>query len=99
MRAASTVIRLRVAPGGARSRVVGRHGDAWKLSVTALPEDGKANDAVVSLLASTLNISPSSVTLVAGHTGRSKTVRLAGIEAGEVEELLAAAVSPLRKPS
>ena len=41
--AAPSRIRLRVSPGAARSRVVGRHGDGWKVRVAAPAENGKAN--------------------------------------------------------
>src|SRR3954470_20268647 len=54
--ATSTRLQLRVAPGAGRSQVVGRHGDAWKVRVTAAPEGGKANAAVVRLMAATLGL-------------------------------------------
>ena len=80
-----------MAPGAARPAVVGRHGDAWKLRVTAAPEHGKANDAVVELLAETLDVPRSSVTLVSGAGSRNKIVELSGIEPDEIERRLATA--------
>ena len=56
MAAASTRVRLRVSPGAGRAQVVGRHGDAWKVRVTAAPEQGRANDAVLRLLAEVLAV-------------------------------------------
>ena len=85
---ASTRLHLRVSPGGKNAGVVGRHGDAWKVRVTAAPEDGKANDAVVALLASTLQLPTRNVTLVSGHSGRNKVVELVGIGADETTRLL-----------
>jgi uncharacterized protein len=85
---ASSRLRLRVAPGGRRSAVVGRYGDAWKIRVTAAPEHGRANDEVISVLAEALAISPTSVRLVAGKSSRDKIVELDGIAAGEAERRL-----------
>ena len=90
---ASTRIQLRVSPGGPESRVVGRHGDAWKVRVNAAPENGKANDAVVRLLAGVLDLPVRDVTLVAGHAARNKVVQLDGIAAAETERRLDMSVS------
>ncbi len=87
----STRLRLRVSPGAARAGVVGRHGEAWKVRVTAPPEDGRANDAVVRLLADTLSVPRSSVTLVSGHGGRDKIIELAGLAPAQIERRLTSA--------
>ena len=84
-------LRLRVAPGAAKAAVVGRHGDAWKVRVAAAPERGKANEAVLELLAETLAVSRADVTLVSGGASRDKIVELAGIGPDEIERRLAAA--------
>jgi uncharacterized protein (TIGR00251 family) len=86
-----TRLRLRVVPGAGRAGVVGRHGDAWKVRVTAPPERGRANDAVLELLATTLALPRGSVSLVSGHGGRDKIVELAGISEAELEGRLASA--------
>ena len=96
MKAVSTRLRVRVAPGAARAGVVGRHGDAWKIRVAAPPEGGRANDAVVRLLAETLSVSREAVTLVSGHGGRDKVVELTGVEPEQVEHRLASASAPAR---
>jgi uncharacterized protein YggU (UPF0235/DUF167 family) len=80
-----------VAPGAAKPGVVGRHGEAWKVRVAAAPERGKANDAVLDLLASTLSVPRGSVTLVSGSASRDKIVELAGIAPEEIERRLATA--------
>jgi uncharacterized protein (TIGR00251 family) len=82
---------VRVSPGASRSGVVGRHGDSWKLRVAAIPERGRANDAVLDLLAATLDVPRSNVELVTGQAGRDKVVALRGLSAGEAESRLEAA--------
>jgi uncharacterized protein YggU (UPF0235/DUF167 family) len=88
---ASTRLRLRVSSGAARPGIVGRYGDGWKLRVAEAPERGRANDAVLSLLAQTLDVPRSSLTLVSGRGARDKVVELDGLEPDEVERRLAAA--------
>ena len=97
MEAVSTRLRLRVAPGAKRAAVVGRHGDAWKVRVAAPPEHGRANAAVVGLLAHTLDVPRHSVTLVSGHTGRDKIVELAGIDLQQTERRLQSAAEEERR--
>jgi uncharacterized protein len=97
MEAVSTRLRLRVAPGAARAGVVGRHGDAWKVRVAAPPEGGRANEAVVRLLAETLSVPREAVTLVSGHGGRDKIVELAGLGPSQIEHRLSSAVGKERR--
>ncbi len=96
MEAVSTRLRLRVAPGAARASVVGRHGEAWKVRVAAPPEGGRANDAVIRLLAETLSVPRDSVALVSGHGGRDKIVELAGLGPSQIERRLASAAEKER---
>jgi uncharacterized protein (TIGR00251 family) len=92
MDGASTRLRLRVSPGADRAVVVGRYGEAWKVRVAAPPEGGRANDAVVRLLAETLSVPRDAVKLVSGQSARDKIVELAGIDGNLVERRLTSAV-------
>jgi uncharacterized protein (TIGR00251 family) len=89
---------LRVSPGAAHSAVVGRHGAGWKVRVSAAPEDGKANDAVVRLLAETLALPARDVQIVSGRSSRDKTVALAGMRPEEIERRLAEASGAGEEP-
>jgi uncharacterized protein len=93
MGAATTRLKLRVSPGAGRAAVVGRHGDAWKVRVTEAPERGRANDAVLRLLAETLAVPRAAVTLVSGHGGREKIVELTGVGPALIERRLASAAT------
>jgi len=87
----SARLTLRVSPGAVRSVVVGRHGAGWKVRVAAAPEHGKANDAVVRLLADTLALPARAVQIVSGRSSRDKTVALEGMDPEEIERRLAEA--------
>jgi uncharacterized protein len=91
MTAASTRVRLRVSPGAGRAQVVGRHGDAWKVRVTAAPEQGRANDAVLRLLSEVLAVPRDALVLVSGHGARDKIVELTGLGPTLVERRLMSA--------
>ena len=93
MAEASTRLRLRVAPGARRNELVGRHGDGWKVRVTAAPEGGRANEAVLDLLARSLGLPRRSPTIVSGQTARDKVVQMDGIGRSESERRLEEAVA------
>ena len=90
---------LRVSPGASQARVVGRYGAGWKVRVNAPPEDGKANAAVVLLLAAELGVPARDVEILSGHASRDKTVALAGIDSDEIERRLARASAGGKDPS
>jgi uncharacterized protein len=92
-----TRLRLRVSPGAARAEIVGRHGDGWKVRVPAPPEGGRANDAVLTLLAETLAVPRGSIAIVSGRSGRDKIVELDGVGAALAEQRLASATAERRK--
>ena len=89
MSAATTRLKLRVSPGARRPGIAGRFGDAWKVRVAEPPEDGRANEAVLRLLAETLDVPRANVSLVSGHASRDKIVSLDGLEQAQTELLLA----------
>lgn len=96
MTATTTRVRLRVSPGAGRAAIVGRHGDAWKVRVTEAPERGRANEAVVRLLASVLAVPAEAVAIVSGRNGRDKIVELTGVGPALIERRLASASAPAR---
>ncbi len=86
---------VKVVPGARRDEV-GEvldlpTGPRLKVKVAAPPEDGRANDAVRSLIACRLNVAPRAVTLVAGHTSREKALHVEGLTAQAVAAALWAA--------
>ena len=68
-------------------------GDSLKVKVKAPPEKGRANDAVVALLADRLGVDASSIAVVSGHGSPAKVVAVEGLD----DEAIQAAF-PLKKP-
>jgi len=78
---------VRVQPRSRRNEITGVHGDALKVRVTAPPTDGRANRALKKVLATHLDVAPSDVEIVAGHTSRQKRVHVTGASADDVRAL------------
>jgi uncharacterized protein (TIGR00251 family) len=72
----AVLLHVRVQPKARANAVKGWHGDALRVSVTAAPEDGKANRAVIALLAEMFGVVPSSINLVRGAASRDKWFRM-----------------------
>ncbi|MCC6572919.1 MAG: DUF167 domain-containing protein [Planctomycetes bacterium] len=75
-RGGAFVLRLRVAPKARRDAITGVHGGALKVAVTEPPDKGKANEAVLRLIAKTLHLPPACIEVLAGHTSRDKQVSI-----------------------
>lgn len=67
-------IALHVQPGARRTAIVGQHGGRLKIAVQARASDGRANAAVVELLATALGQATASIRITAGMTNRVKQV-------------------------
>ena len=75
---------VRVHPRAKKTAITGELGDALKLSLTAPPIDGKANDACIEFFAKLLKLPRSSVTIASGQASRQKVIRVSGLSAEEV---------------
>ena len=73
-------LKVKVVPGSSRDQIVGWLGDALKIKVTAPPEKGKANEAVIDLLAEALGVSSDDIEIVSGHSSPSKIVAITGMD-------------------
>ena len=88
MKPAGEGVALRVIPNARRSEVVGEHGEAVKLKVASPAMEGKANEAVLALIAERLGVGVRQVRLVSGAKARDKVVEVEGWEAAEVRRVL-----------
>jgi uncharacterized protein (TIGR00251 family) len=71
---------VKVVPNASRTKIVGMLGDALKIQVAAPPEKGKANQAVIELLAEFFGVKMGEIELLSGHTQARKTFLLKGVK-------------------
>jgi hypothetical protein len=89
----SVTIPVRVHPKAKRERISGVLGESLKLELTAPPIDGRANEACIRFFAHFLKVPRSSVTIAAGISSRNKVVRVTGVSAISIEQVLTAALA------
>jgi len=84
---------IKVHPRAKKDEISGVVGDSLKLSLTAPPLEGKANEACIRFFADFLRVPRSSVTIAAGESSRNKVIRVHGLTAAQVEERLRSVLS------
>jgi uncharacterized protein (TIGR00251 family) len=82
------VILVRAQPGARQNGITGEHDGALKVAVTQAPEKGKANKALVSVIAKELGLKKSQVSLLSGKTSPRKKFLLSGCGDSEIRESL-----------
>jgi len=81
-------LKLHVTPGAREDALAGWEGDSLRLKVRARPEKGRANEAVLRLLAGYLGLPPSRLALVRGAASRDKLVEVEGLSEDELRARL-----------
>jgi uncharacterized protein len=84
---AGVLLKLKVLPRSSRCELVGRHGDALKIKVTAPPLEGRANEEIIEFLAEALGIKKGRLTIVNGHKSQHKTVAITGCNRQDLDGL------------
>jgi uncharacterized protein (TIGR00251 family) len=83
-----TTLEIHVQPGAKRNEIVGFREGVLYAKVTALPQKGQANRALLELMAQTLEIPRSNVDIIRGQSSRSKVIAVHGLTGDEVREIL-----------
>jgi len=86
-------LEVKVVPGARREAMVGWLGTALKVRVTAPPERGRANAAVVALVATALGVPSSQVRVIAGHGSPRKRLAIDGLDREALNARIAAALA------
>ncbi len=79
------IVRVRVVPGASRTEIKGRYGNVIKIRVSAPPEGGRANRAVVDLFERLVG---GGVEIMKGSSSQSKSVLIRGVDRSTVAEAL-----------
>jgi uncharacterized protein (TIGR00251 family) len=84
------LIRVKVIPRSSRTEIAGKEKDIYRVKITDPPVEGKANKALIALLAEKLGIAKRDIEITAGKTSRMKTVRVQGMSEVAVTQALEA---------
>lgn len=81
-------VRVKAVPGASRDSIAGLLGDRVKVRISAPPEGGKANRAILKLFAKSLGIKPAQVSIISGATNPEKIIEIIGVESDSLSDLL-----------
>ncbi|MCP4342540.1 MAG: YggU family protein [Desulfobulbaceae bacterium] len=84
----TVLLRLHIQPKASKSRIVGLHDGCLKIAVAAPPVEGKANKAVVKLLADFLGVPARDVAVKSGVQSRRKVVAVKALDATKIRNML-----------
>ena len=85
---AGAIFAVKIYPRASKNAITGEIADALKLSLTAPPVEGRANEACIEFLANLLKVPRSSVTIASGQNSPRKVIRVRGVSADEVQKRL-----------
>ena len=87
------ILPVRAAAGARQNAILGVRQGMLRVAVTAAPEKGKANRAIVELLSEALGVPKSAIELLSGETSPQKRFLVAGAKADEIRQTLARAIA------
>jgi uncharacterized protein len=92
--AEGVILPVRAQPGARKNAILGEQNGALKLAVTAPADQGKANKALVELLAEILSLKRSQIELLKGEKSREKRFLIRGLNLADLKERLATLINP-----
>jgi uncharacterized protein (TIGR00251 family) len=79
---------VRAQPKARKNAILGEYGGALKIAVTAPPEDGRANEAILEFLRRNYHFQRTQLELLSGHTSRNKVILVRGVTPAQLIALL-----------
>lgn len=83
-----TVLNVKVLPKSSRDEVIGMEEGICRVKIKAPPVDGKANKALIKVLADKFNLPKKKIEIISGWTSRFKRVRIHGLRSKDVVSLI-----------
>jgi uncharacterized protein len=87
-----TILPVRAQPGARRNEIRGEQDSALKVCVTQSPEKGKANKALIEVIAKALSLRKSQIELISGETSHQKRFLIRGISLDDLARRIAEAI-------
>jgi uncharacterized protein (TIGR00251 family) len=87
------ILPVRAHAGARRNAILGARDGALRVAVTAAPEKGKANQAIIALLSKTFGVSKSAIELISGETSPQKRLLVRNIEMDQLRQAVASVLS------
>ena len=81
-------IKIKLLPRSSKNQVMGKEDDIYRVKITAPPVDGKANSALIALLAKELKLPKGDIQIIGGKSGRIKWIRVHGLSEEDVNDML-----------
>lgn len=83
-----TNIQVKVLTRSSKDQIIGKEGNVLKVKLTAPPVDGKANKALIDLLARRLGVSKTKIEIISGRRSRLKSLLIHGLTLEKITQLL-----------
>jgi uncharacterized protein (TIGR00251 family) len=77
------IIKVKIVPGSSKNKIIGAYNDALKITITALPVEGKANKKCIAYLAKYFDVAKSKIEIISGQTSKNKLIKIYDISQKE----------------
>ncbi len=80
-------LQIKVTPNASKNEIVGWEEGILRLRIKGVPEKGRVNEKLIAFLAKELGIAKSQITLMSGHTSRTKRLQIQGVTEEQIKRL------------
>jgi uncharacterized protein len=82
------IIQVKVTPNSSRNAIIQGSNDLLTVKLTSPPVEGKANKGLLKFLAKKMQVAPSAITILKGHSSREKTLLIVGVDLATAKDRL-----------